>query len=91
SQTNKIITYHWDSVRDGETVDLTSVVQKTPYFGWYVGTGISAKEVDERYWNTAKWLLGLSLLIALGLTAAIARFGISLSNALGGEVVEVID
>ncbi|BDF93172.1 MULTISPECIES: methyl-accepting chemotaxis protein [Pseudoalteromonas] len=91
NQTNKIITYHWDSVREGETVDLTSVVQKTPYFGWYVGTGISAKEVDERYWNTAKWLLGLSLLIALGLTAAIARFGISLSNALGGEVKEVIN
>ena len=91
NQTNKIITYHWDSVRDGETVDLTSVVQKTPYFGWYVGTGISEKEVDERYWNTAKWLVGLSLIIALALTAAIARFGISLSNALGGEVNEVID
>ncbi|MEM5552081.1 methyl-accepting chemotaxis protein [Pseudoalteromonas neustonica] len=90
-QTNKIITYHWDSVRDGETVDLTSVVQKTPYFGWYVGTGISAKEVDERYWNTAKWLLGLSLVIAIVLTIAIARFGIALSNALGGEVTEVID
>ncbi|WOC25720.1 methyl-accepting chemotaxis protein [Pseudoalteromonas sp. N1230-9] len=89
--TNKIITYHWDSVRDGETVDLTSVVQKTPLFGWYVGTGISAKEVDERYWSTAKWLLGLSMLIAIALTFAIARFGSSLTNALGGEIDEVID
>ena len=80
--TNKIITYHWDSVRDGETVDLTSVVQKTPLFGWYV--------VDERYWNTAKWLLGLSMLIAIALTFAIARFGSSLTNALGGEIDEVI-
>jgi methyl-accepting chemotaxis protein len=88
--TNKIITYHWDSVRNGETVDLTSVVQKTPLFGWYVGTGISAKEVDERYWNTAKWLLGLSMLIAIALTFAIARFGSSLTNALGGEIDEVI-
>ena len=91
NQTNKIITYHWDSVRDGETVDLTSVVQKTPYFGWYVGTGISAKEVNARYWDTASWLLGLSLIIAIALTIAIARFGISLSNALGGEVNQVID
>ena len=33
----------------------------------------------------------MSLIIALALTAAIARFGISLSNALGGEVNEVID
>lgn len=91
NQTNKIITYHWDSVRDDETVDLTSVVQKTPYFGWYVGTGISAKEVDARYWDTARWLLGLSLIIAIVLTIAIARFGISLSNALGGEVNQVIE
>ena len=91
NQTNKIITYHWDSVRDDETVDLTSVVQKTPYFGWYVGTGISAKEVDARYWDTARWLLGLSLIIAIALTIAIARFGISLSNALGGEVNQVIE
>ncbi|MDN3380090.1 MULTISPECIES: methyl-accepting chemotaxis protein [unclassified Pseudoalteromonas] len=91
NKTNTIITYHWDSVRDGDIVNLTSVVQKTPLFGWYIGTGISEKEVNERYWNTAKWLLGLSLIIAVALTIAIARFGISLSNALGGEVDEVID
>ncbi|MFY8328727.1 methyl-accepting chemotaxis protein [Pseudoalteromonas sp. ZZD1] len=91
NKTNTIITYHWDSVRDGDTVNLTSVVQKTPLFGWYIGTGISEKEVNERYWNTAKWLLGLSLVIAVALTIAIARFGISLSNALGGEVNEVIN
>lgn len=91
NKTNTIITYHWDSIRDGDTVNLTSVVQKTPLFGWYIGTGISETEVNERYWNTAKWLLGLSLIIAVALTIAIARFGISLSNALGGEVDEVID
>ncbi len=88
--TNKIITYHWDSVREGEVVDLTSVVQKTPFFGWYVGTGISSKEVDDRYWRTAKWLLCLSMLIAIVLTFAIARFGATLTNALGGEINEVI-
>lgn len=91
NKTNQIITYEWDSVREGETVDLTSVVQKTPYFGWYIGTGISAKEVDERYWNTAKWLLSLSIVIAVALSLALARFGLSLSNALGGEVNEVLD
>lgn len=90
NKTNTIITYHWNSERNGEVVDLTSVVQKTPLFGWYIGTGISEKEVDERYWDTAKWLLGLSLVIAIGLTVAIARFGTSLSNALGGEINEVL-
>lgn len=91
NKTNQIITYEWDSVRDGETVDLTSVVQKTPHFGWYIGTGISAKEVNERYWNTAKWLLTLSIVIAVALSLALARFGWSLTNALGGEVNEVLD
>ncbi|MFC3033163.1 methyl-accepting chemotaxis protein [Pseudoalteromonas fenneropenaei] len=90
SQTNRIITYHWTSERGGEIVDLTSVVQKTPYFGWYIGTGISYKEVDERYWETARWLLGLSLLIAIAITFALARFGLSLSNKLGGELDQVL-
>ncbi|CAH9049712.1 Methyl-accepting chemotaxis protein McpP [Pseudoalteromonas holothuriae] len=89
-KTNQIITYQWDSRREGEVVDLTSVVQKTPEFGWYVGTGISAKEVDERYWSTAQWLLSLSLFIAVVLTFALAKFGFRLSNKLGGELDEVL-
>ncbi|MCF6436051.1 methyl-accepting chemotaxis protein [Pseudoalteromonas sp. MMG022] len=90
NKTNQIITYEWDSVREGEVVDLTSVVQKTPVFGWYVGTGISAKETDERYWATARWLLTLSLLIAVALTFALAKFGLGLSNKLGGELDDVL-
>ncbi|MBQ4844111.1 methyl-accepting chemotaxis protein [Pseudoalteromonas sp. MMG005] len=89
-KTNQIITYHWDSVRNNETVDLTSVVQKTTEFGWYIGTGISYKEVDERYWNTAQWLLTLSLIIAVVLTFALSKFGIGLSNKLGGELNDVL-
>ncbi|MBQ4848600.1 methyl-accepting chemotaxis protein [Pseudoalteromonas sp. MMG012] len=89
-KTNQIITYHWDSVRNNETVDLTSVVQKTTGFGWYIGTGISYKEVDERYWNTAQWLLTLSLIIAVVLTFALSKFGIGLSNKLGGELNDVL-
>ena len=85
-KTGQIITYHWDSERDGEIVDLTSVVQKTPYWGWYIGTGISYKEVDERYWNTASWLLTLSVVIAVVLSAALAKFGLNLNRSLGGEI-----
>ena len=84
--TGKIITYHWSSIRNGEVAELTSVVQKTPQWGWYVGTGISSQEVDARYWRTAGWLLGLSIVIAVLFSAALAKFGFALSNALGGEV-----
>ncbi|GEM_PF-347185 len=89
NKTNRIITYHWDSVREGEVVDLTSVVQKTSRFGWYIGTGISMKEVSERYWNTARWLLAISLIIATVLAFALAKFGLGLSNKLGAELDEV--
>ncbi|AOT09622.1 methyl-accepting chemotaxis protein [Pseudoalteromonas luteoviolacea] len=91
NKTNRIITYHWNSERNGEVVDLTSVVQKTSLFGWYVGTGISYKEVDERYWETASWLLTLSLIIAVALTFTVTRYGLSLSNKLGAELNEVLD
>ncbi|PKI17502.1 methyl-accepting chemotaxis protein [Colwellia sp. 12G3] len=89
NKTNQIITYHWNSERDGQVVDLTSVVQKTPKWGWYIGTGISSAEADARYWGTAKWLLSLSILIAVVLSTALARFGLSLNNALGGEIGDV--
>ena len=89
NKTNQIITYHWSSERDGQVVDLTSVVQKTPKWGWYIGTGISYAEADARYWGTAKWLLSLSILIALILSAALAHSGLALNKALGAEIGDV--
>jgi methyl-accepting chemotaxis protein len=89
NKTNQIITYHWNSERDGQVVDLTSVVQKTAKWGWYIGTGISYAEADARYWGTAKWLLSLSIFIAVVLSAALARFGLALNNALGAEIDDV--
>jgi len=90
NKVNQIITYHWESEREGEVVDLTSVVQKTQDWGWYIGTGISYKEVDERYWSNAKWLLGLSIIIAIALAFALGHFGLKLNNALGAEINQVL-
>ncbi len=89
NKTNQIITYHWTSEREGDVVDLTSVVQKTPKWGWYIGTGISYAEANARYWSTAKWLLSLSILIAVTLSVVLARFGLALNSALGAEIGDV--
>ncbi len=89
NKTNQIITYNWTSERDGEVVDVTSVVQKSAKWGWYVGTGISYAEADARYWATAKWLLSLSILIAVLLSFALARFGLALNKSLGAEIDDV--
>jgi methyl-accepting chemotaxis protein len=89
NKTNQIITYDWTSQRDGKVVDLTSVVQKTPRWGWYIGTGISYAEANARYWSTAKWLVTLSILIAITLSVVLARFGLALNSALGAEIGDV--
>lgn len=86
NQINKIITYNWTKPT-GDYV--TSVVQKTPGWGWYVGTGISTTETDARYWDTAIWLVALSLIISVVLAIALYRFGSSLSSALGAEIDDV--
>ncbi|MCL1067695.1 methyl-accepting chemotaxis protein [Shewanella olleyana] len=88
-QTSNIITYHWSSERDGQVVDLTSVVQQTPVWHWYVGTGISYAEADSRYWSVAKWLLTFSMIIASVATILLVRFGLNLRNALGAEIEQV--
>ncbi|WP_153912965.1 methyl-accepting chemotaxis protein [Shewanella sp. TC10] len=88
-QTSNIITYHWSSERDGQVVDLTSVVQQTPVWHWYVGTGISYAEANSRYWSVAKWLLTFSMIIASVATILLVRFGLNLRNALGAEIEQV--
>lgn len=71
-------------------VPKTSIVQKTAHWGWYVGNGISNDEADARYWNSAKWSLGISLAITLLLGWGLIDFGIKLYNAMGGEVRHVL-
>ncbi|PAJ72532.1 chemotaxis protein [Pseudoalteromonas sp. NBT06-2] len=90
NKTNDIITYHWTKNDKEEVVDVTSVVQKTDDWGWYIGTGISYKEVDERYWSTAKWLLSLSIIIAIAFAFALGHFGLKLNSALGAEINQVL-
>jgi len=90
NKVNQIVTYHWNSEREGEVVDLTSVVQKTADWGWYIGTGISYKEADDRYWSNAKWLLSLSIFIATALAFALGHFGLKLNSALGAEINQVL-
>lgn len=87
----KMVTYNWTSERDGEVVGLTSVAQKTQGWGWYIGTGISFKETNERYWDTAQWLLILALIIISFISIAIFQFGRKLNAELGAEVSEVVD
>lgn len=86
-----MVTYDWTSERDGEVVALKSVAQQTKRWGWYVGTGISFKETDERYWSTAIWLLSISVIVIVIICSAIAVFGRKLTTELGAELSQVVE
>lgn len=86
----QLVSYDWTSRRDGEVVELTSVVQKTPQWDWYVGTGISFKEVDARYWSIARWLVSLSVFIGISIAACLFYFGMKLQADLGAEIKHVV-
>ena len=87
----KIAQYEWTQKQaDGSIENKLSIAQKTPVWGWYVGTGIGFAEVEARFWSSAKWQITICLL----LTAAIAFILIwstrKLLTDLGGELGDVL-
>ncbi|MCX7205087.1 MAG: methyl-accepting chemotaxis protein [Proteobacteria bacterium] len=82
--------YWWNSKRDGKVVDLLSVAQKTPRWGWIVGNGISFAEADARFWSNARWQVLICLAVA-ALVAAIMLGAVrNLLRDLGGEPQDVM-
>ncbi|MEH0666773.1 cache domain-containing protein [Vibrio scophthalmi] len=85
-----IAEYEWSGTSvDGTIENKLSIAQKTPRWGWVVGTGIGFDEVNDRFWSTAQWQLALCLIIA-ALIAAILLWAIrAMLSLLGGEPQEV--
>lgn len=85
AQPNGIAEYEWQSERDGNIVDLTSIAQRSERWGWYVGTGVNHAEIDKRYWQTARWLLVLDVIALVAVVAFLAFAFRSVLQSLGGE------
>jgi len=85
-----IAKYNWNSERDGSVVEITSIAQKTPKWGWIVGTGISKAETDKRFWETAKWMMMDSLILAIVISFLLFFFVRDLLRTLGGDPSEVL-
>ncbi len=88
-QPGGIARYDWDSERDGKVVDLTSIARQTPRWGWFVGTGISHAEVDERFWSIAAWQLLIGLALAAIAVGYLWRFIGQLAAMIGDEPAQV--
>ena len=90
NRTGQIVEYTWtQKLPDGTIEEKLSIAEKTPHWGWVVGTGIGFNEVNTRFWSTAQWQLFLCLVIA-GVILSSLIFSIKRMLALlGGEPKDV--
>lgn len=90
NRTGQIIEYTWtQKLPDGTIEEKQSIAEKTPHWGWVVGTGIGFNEVNARFWSTAQWQLFLCVVIAgLILSSLIVSIKRMLA-LLGGEPKDV--
>ncbi|CDT52269.1 putative methyl-accepting chemotaxis protein [Vibrio coralliirubri] len=90
NRTGQIIEYTWtQKLPDGTIEEKLSIAEKTPHWGWVVGTGIGFNEVNARFWSTAQWQLFLCVVIAgLILSSLIVAIKRMLA-LLGGEPKDV--
>ena len=85
-----IAQYEWTSAYPDGSIDYKlSIAQKSPRWGWYVGTGISFDEVNDRFWSTAQWQVALCLVIALAILSILILSIRKILTLLGGEPDEV--
>ncbi len=88
-QGNRLIEYYWTSERDGRVVELLSVAQRTPHWGWVVGNGVSFAEANERFWQQARWQVIICLLLTALVGGAIFVLLRGIVSDLGGNPSDV--
>ncbi|EHK0035185.1 cache domain-containing protein [Vibrio parahaemolyticus] len=89
-KTGQIVEYTWSQKQaDGSIEEKHSIAEKTPHWGWVVGTGIGFNEVNARFWSTAQWQLMLCLVIAGSILGGLIISIRKMLNLLGGEPNDV--
>lgn len=54
-KTGQLVEYTWtQKLADGSIEEKLSIAERTPHWGWVVGTGIGFNEVNARFWSTAQ-------------------------------------
>lgn len=84
--------YHWTQRQtDGSIEEKLSIAKLSPRWRWAVGTGIGFNEANARFWETAKWQLGVCLLVMLIIVVPVVIFARKLDSGLGAELKEVLE
>ncbi|MFT5757867.1 MAG: methyl-accepting chemotaxis protein, partial [Alteromonadaceae bacterium] len=87
-----IAQYEWtQKQKDGSIENKLSIAQKTPEWGWYVGTGIGFAEVEARFWSSAKWQITICLLMTVAFGILLFWSTKRLLVVLGAEPNEVLE
>lgn len=90
NRTGQIVEYSWtQKLPDGTIEEKLSIAEKTPHWGWVVGTGIGFNEVNARFWSTAQWQLFLCLVIAGAILSSLIFSIKRMLALLGGEPKDV--
>lgn len=83
--------YHWTQRKaDGSLEDKLSIALISPRWHWAVGTGIGFNEVNNRFWESAKWQLTICIVVALVIVIPVFLFAFRLERGLGGELTDVL-
>ncbi|MBN8124406.1 methyl-accepting chemotaxis protein [Vibrio vulnificus] len=89
-KTGQLVEYTWtQKLADGSIEEKLSIAERTPHWGWVVGTGIGFNEVNARFWSTAQWQLFLCLVIAGTILGGLIISINKMLNLLGGEPNDV--
>ncbi|MCA4022384.1 methyl-accepting chemotaxis protein [Vibrio vulnificus] len=89
-KTGQLVEYTWtQKLADGSIEEKLSIAERTPHWGWVVGTGIGFNEVNTRFWSTAQWQLVLCLVIAGTILGGLIVSINKMLNLLGGEPNDV--
>ncbi|MGL0952809.1 methyl-accepting chemotaxis protein [Vibrio vulnificus] len=89
-KTGQLVEYTWtQKLADGSIEEKLSIAERTPHWGWVVGTGIGFNEVNARFWSTAQWQLVLCLVIAGTIWGGLIVSINKMLNLLGGEPNDV--
>lgn len=92
NQTKSIVEYTWTQKQaDGSIEEKLSIAQKTPHWGWVVGTGIGFNEANARFWSTAQWQLTLCVVIAAFILSLLIYAIRKMLLLLGGEPKDVLN
>ncbi|EGU36315.1 methyl-accepting chemotaxis protein [Vibrio ichthyoenteri ATCC 700023] len=90
--TGQIVEYTWtQKLEDGTIEEKLSIAEKTPHWGWVVGTGIGFNEVNARFWSTAQWQLILCFAIASAIFSVLIVSIRKILSLLGGEPQDVLN